>query len=351
MRNKLTIDLIRFRDATKELTTTQVGAFIQILFYLQNHDELPKSDRALARIVGTSPMGWQNIKQVVMKKITIKPQTDILEPFRCGHPVAESSNIINVDHKKDKFTPVFSCGHPVENLPNDFNNDLEKDKFTVMSEPVAPDLAQPLHLSKLTKIRNLESKKVSKKVNKGAFEKSEAQIPDAGENTASFRTDLLGSPLLEPTKAHSNTIGSQSQINGRGGARKKPAIPLPDTFELSMGDRSYAERNGLSREEVDLEFERFKNSALAHGRMYSDWHRAWQNWVISPFRTQPQNRSNGLNGHARKEYRKKPDYSYNGRRERLAELLAGMPATLERGPNDPNVTRASNGFGPPHDRE
>lgn len=40
--------------------------------------------------------------------------------------------------------------------------------------------------------------------------------------------------------------------------------------------------------EANMEFERFKDSALQHGRKYIDWMAAWRNWCRSPFcKTKP----------------------------------------------------------------
>lgn len=56
---------------------------------------------------------------------------------------------------------------------------------------------------------------------------------------------------------------------------------LPDEWVLD----GYAHRKkyDLPRINLNLEASKFVNSAVANGRSYVNWHRAWLNWCVSPW--------------------------------------------------------------------
>lgn len=56
---------------------------------------------------------------------------------------------------------------------------------------------------------------------------------------------------------------------------KKPVTDWPEGFALRNGMREYAIKQGVDPSKVDALFESFHNSALAKGRQYADWRRAW----------------------------------------------------------------------------
>lgn len=63
-------------------------------------------------------------------------------------------------------------------------------------------------------------------------------------------------------------------------AKRKTRIPedavLSDKFrEIAIGE-------GLSPQEAEAQFIRFKDYNLSHGRTYADWTAAWRNWLRSP---------------------------------------------------------------------
>lgn len=62
----------------------------------------------------------------------------------------------------------------------------------------------------------------------------------------------------------------------------RKASQWPQGFELTPQRREYAERK-VPGVDVSALWEGFETSAKAKGRMYADWDRAWQNWVVSPY--------------------------------------------------------------------
>lgn len=69
------------------------------------------------------------------------------------------------------------------------------------------------------------------------------------------------------------------------GSRKRAAvkIAIPHDAVLDADAWRMAEAKGLSREEAEAQFERFRDSAVAAGRRYADWGAAWRNWLTSDF--------------------------------------------------------------------
>lgn len=53
---------------------------------------------------------------------------------------------------------------------------------------------------------------------------------------------------------------------------------LPDDFVLTDEMRSYAVAQGMPAQEVDGEFEAFRNHHTAHGSLMANWAAAWQTW-------------------------------------------------------------------------
>jgi hypothetical protein len=70
-------------------------------------------------------------------------------------------------------------------------------------------------------------------------------------------------------------------VGGYGGERnhidrtRARTTTLPDPFPLTDRMRRFALEGGL---DAELEFQKFKDSARAHGRRYTDWVAAWRCW-------------------------------------------------------------------------
>ena len=66
--------------------------------------------------------------------------------------------------------------------------------------------------------------------------------------------------------------------------RKANATRLPTDWQLTGKDLSFAQNDmGWPPQKIVQEAAHFRDSALAHGRRYVDWHAAWRNWCRSPF--------------------------------------------------------------------
>jgi Helix-turn-helix domain len=95
---------------------------------------------------------------------------------------------------------------------------------------------------------------------------------------SAFPTEPLFEPLREPLKEESPPREGESRSSGR---RSQPKIRWPEGFELTAEMITYAaEKAGWDRRRTELQFERFENHSRQHGRIYSDWKRAWFNWVL-----------------------------------------------------------------------
>lgn len=73
---------------------------------------------------------------------------------------------------------------------------------------------------------------------------------------------------------------------------RKISTPLRHNASLSDADRAYARSKGWDDQRIAAEFERFRDHALANGRVQKDWPAAWRNWVTSPYQ-----KAARVNGH------------------------------------------------------
>jgi len=62
---------------------------------------------------------------------------------------------------------------------------------------------------------------------------------------------------------------------------------LPENWQPDDGFYLWAETKHFTDADIESELEQFKNSALAHRRMYADWTAAFRNWMTSDFRKRP----------------------------------------------------------------
>ncbi len=65
--------------------------------------------------------------------------------------------------------------------------------------------------------------------------------------------------------------------------KPKRKTSLPEDATITDAMRAAASKRGHSQQEAEAQFEKFKNSALAHGRKYMDWNRAFITWLDSPY--------------------------------------------------------------------
>jgi uncharacterized protein YdaU (DUF1376 family) len=86
-------------------------------------------------------------------------------------------------------------------------------------------------------------------------------------------------PTLTPTPIQEEAKASSIEPRKRGA----PKTTIPPDAVLGDGDWTKAQSKGLSREEAEAQFERFRDNAIAHGRRYADWRLAWSGWLNSDF--------------------------------------------------------------------
>jgi uncharacterized protein YdaU (DUF1376 family) len=105
----------------------------------------------------------------------------------------------------------------------------------------------------------------------GAQPKKNKGIPEA-----------TAKPPLSHTDTDTDTEREEQKKETR--AKRAPAkSSIPRDAVLGPSAWSQAEAKGLQREEAEAQFVRFRDTALAAGRTYADWDRAWGNWLTSPY--------------------------------------------------------------------
>ena len=67
-------------------------------------------------------------------------------------------------------------------------------------------------------------------------------------------------------------------------AKPKPRKSrLPEDAQITDAMRNAADKRGHSQQEAQAQFDRFKNDALAKGKTFVDWNRAFVTWLDSPY--------------------------------------------------------------------
>jgi hypothetical protein len=68
--------------------------------------------------------------------------------------------------------------------------------------------------------------------------------------------------------------------------RAKPKVRksrISEDAQITEAMRIAASKRGHSQQEAEAQFERFKNNALANGKAFVDWGRAFVTWLDSPY--------------------------------------------------------------------
>ncbi len=66
-------------------------------------------------------------------------------------------------------------------------------------------------------------------------------------------------------------------------SKKKRACGIPENAVISDKQIEFATKNFLSLQEAEAQFDKFKNSAIANGRKYANWDRAFLSWITSEY--------------------------------------------------------------------
>lgn len=111
-----------------------------------------------------------------------------------------------------------------------------------------------------------------RKKEKEATEESVTSDVTASQVTNDIYTNLPSSEVL---------LGKK-EVVGVTRASKPRATQLPPDWILPDAGWKYASKHGWSEDRTAHQFERFKNHAMANGRVQKNWLSAWYNWVTSP---------------------------------------------------------------------
>lgn len=76
-------------------------------------------------------------------------------------------------------------------------------------------------------------------------------------------------------------IDPSENINAR--AKPKRKTQIPEDAVLSEKMESIARNEGISQQEAETQFDRFKGYCIANAKTYASWDAAWRNWLRSPF--------------------------------------------------------------------
>ncbi len=97
-----------------------------------------------------------------------------------------------------------------------------------------------------------------------------------------------GNPLSEPSVTISEEIVGNARttfaLTPDEPSSRKRGTRLPEDWQPSESDRAFARKQGLNEEDIDREAQKFFNhwtSKTGAGATKRDWHRTWQNWILS----------------------------------------------------------------------
>lgn len=103
----------------------------------------------------------------------------------------------------------------------------------------------------------------------------------------------LAKALKTKKQALANATVSLQQPEPEPEPEKKTSVFLPknpkrksrigDDAEVSEGMRRAAEKRGHSQQEAEAQFQKFKNDALAKGKTFVEWDRAFVTWLDSEY--------------------------------------------------------------------
>ena len=72
-----------------------------------------------------------------------------------------------------------------------------------------------------------------------------------------------------------------SPLKAKTSKRAAPRTRISPDAEASAEQMLAAVTKGLSEREAKLQFEKFRDWAVAKGQVYADWNAAWRNWITS----------------------------------------------------------------------
>ena len=151
----------------------------------------------------------------------------------------------------------------------------------------------------------------------------------SGTSLAAGRDQSRSGTPTSPAAGPKPSLGTIIEPSVDIQARAKPGrkTRMPDNAALSEKMAEIAKAEGISMEEAEAQFGRFKDYATANGKAYANWDAAWRNWLRSPF-FKPITKGNGYDNRAH-AHGQKPNPAGTGRPTSLAGIVAQR--RLDRG--------------------
>lgn len=113
------------------------------------------------------------------------------------------------------------------------------------------------------------------------------------------RTPPVRQPDPKPSDSRTLTVlepsMNQESISAPAKKSKRVRTSIPQDAAISGKQIAIAADVGITSEEAEAQFARFKGRALAKGETYADWDQAWRNWLTSPY-FKPITRINHVSG-------------------------------------------------------
>ncbi|MEL7445078.1 MAG: hypothetical protein AAGK02_04610 [Pseudomonadota bacterium] len=104
--------------------------------------------------------------------------------------------------------------------------------------------------------------------------------PGVGDPPTQFTQTVHNRPEPSPIgESVRDAPAPPSKQKSKPKKRRAPLTVVPEGFALSEAARSFGLGKGMNEQEVDNEFERFRNWHAAKGTEYRDWTAAWRTWA------------------------------------------------------------------------
>jgi hypothetical protein len=95
------------------------------------------------------------------------------------------------------------------------------------------------------------------------------------------RSEKKGEPRVTHPRPAQNRGGTLlTSILAAPGSGPKKAFRIPEDFAPSPGSLRWAAQHGYDALDLDYQTERFVNYFLGHNAAWTNWQRAWMNWVL-----------------------------------------------------------------------
>lgn len=134
---------------------------------------------------------------------------------------------------------------------------------------------------KLTKERAYAEKKRKQKISAGKASAEAKSRKSNDTETTDVGADVVTESATAEQLPNPNPIPTVEE--GKPSSPRKRKTRIKETDEISDGQIKAAAKRNLSLIEAEAQFQRFKNDALAKGKTFLDWDRAFVTWLDSPY--------------------------------------------------------------------